>query len=99
MFDSDAYTARLLEHGRLYTCSNHTETNGRFFRMKDLAIKIPDGMNSIYIRPELAPQGQAHPNRLIRKWLPELEPASRLAIRGWVKNKTVQILMIGYTIE
>ena len=82
-FDSDAYTARLLAHGRHYTCSNHTETNGRFFHMNDFGIKLPDGMNSISIRPELAPQGQAHPNRFIRKWLPELEPASRLAIKGW----------------
>jgi hypothetical protein len=40
-------------------------------------------MDAITIRPELAPQGQAHPNRFIRKWLPELEPASRLAIKGW----------------
>jgi hypothetical protein len=40
-------------------------------------------MNTITIRPELAPQGQAHPNRFIRKWLPELEPTSRLAIKGW----------------
>jgi hypothetical protein len=40
-------------------------------------------MNTITIRPELAPQGQAHPNRFIRKWLPELESASRLAIKGW----------------
>jgi hypothetical protein len=51
--------------------------------MKNLAIRIPDGMNAITIRAELAPQGQAHPNRFIRKWLPELEPASRLAIKGW----------------
>jgi hypothetical protein len=80
-FDSDTYIAHLLAHGRLYTCSNHTETNGRFSHMKDLGIKLPDGMNSISIRPELAPQGQAHPNRFIRKWLPELEPASRLAIK------------------
>ena len=82
-FDSETYVARLLAHGRLYTCSHHTETKGRFFCMKDFAIKIPDGMNSINIRPELAPQGQVHPNRFICKWLPELEPASRLAIRGW----------------
>ncbi|KIM99813.1 hypothetical protein OIDMADRAFT_55715 [Oidiodendron maius Zn] len=86
-FDSDTYTAHLLAHGRLYTCANHTETNGRFFHMKDFAIKIPDGMNSINIRPELAPQGQVHPDRFIRKWLPELEPASRLAIRGWGRKE------------
>jgi len=54
-FDSDIYTAHLLAHGRLYTCSNHTETNGRFFHMKDVGIRLPDGMNSISIRPELAP--------------------------------------------
>jgi len=51
--------------------------------MKNLSIRLPDGMNAITIRPELAPQGQAHPNRFISKWLPELEPASRLAIKGW----------------
>jgi len=82
-FDSDAYVARLLAHGRLYTCADHRETKGRIFQMKYLSIKLPNCMNAITIRPELAPQGQAHPNRFIRKWLPELEPASRLAIKGW----------------
>ena len=83
VFDSDAWVDGLLAHGRRYKCADHRETKGRFFQMKYLSIRLPDGMNAITIRPELAPQGQAHPNRFIRKWLPELEPASRLAIRGW----------------
>lgn len=82
-FDSDAWVAGLLAHGRRYKCADHRETKGRFFQMKNLSIRLPDGMNAVTIRPELAPQGQAHPNRFIRKWLPELEPASRLAIKGW----------------
>jgi hypothetical protein len=51
--------------------------------MKSLSIKIPDAMKTITIRPELAPHGQAHSHRFIRKFLPEFEPAARLAIRGW----------------
>lgn len=81
-FDSDAYIARLLAHRRLYTCSNHVQTNSRFFLIKNFAIRLPDGINSIYIRLELALQFQAHSNRFIRKWLPELKPALRLAIKG-----------------
>jgi hypothetical protein len=53
-----------------------------------LSIKLPDGTNAVIIRPELAPQGQAHPKRFTRKWLPGLEPASRLAIKDGVKKKT-----------
>jgi hypothetical protein len=98
-FDSDAWVAGLLVHGRPYKCADHREIKGRFFQMKYLSIKLPDGMNAITIRPELAPQGQAHPNRFIRKWLPELEPASRLAIKDGVKKKTAQISVIGYMIQ
>jgi hypothetical protein len=83
IFDSDAWVAGLLIHGRRYKCAGHRGSKGRFFEMRYLSIRLPGGMNAITIRPELAPQGQAHPNRFIRKWLPELEPASRLAIKGW----------------
>ena len=83
-FDSDAWVAGLLAHGRHYKCTDYRgRITGRFLNMKWLLIRLPNGMNTITIRPELAPQGQAHPNRFIRKWLPELEPASRLAIKGW----------------
>src|SRR5205085_10132589 len=80
---SNAWVAGLLGPGRRYRCTDRRWRHGRFFEMKYLRIKLPDGMNTITIRPELAPQGQAHPNRFIRKWLPELESASRLAIKGW----------------
>jgi hypothetical protein len=83
MFDSDAWVAGLLGPGRLYQGTDYGFTKERVLRMRYLSIKLPDGMKAIIIRPELAPQGQAHPNRFIRKWLPELEPASRLAIKGW----------------
>jgi hypothetical protein len=83
-FDSNAWVAGLLSHGRHYRCNaNSGRRKEWYFEMKYLAIRLPDGMNTITIRPELAPQGQAHPNRFIRKWLPELEPASRLVIKGW----------------
>ena len=83
-FDSDAWVAGLLAYGRHYKCNDHSgRTKERSFDMKYLSIRLPDGMNTITIRPELAPQGQAHPNRFIRKWLPELESTSRLAIKGW----------------
>jgi hypothetical protein len=83
IFDSDAWVAGLLAHGRRYKCADRGRTKERAFEMRYLSIRLPDGMNTITIRPELAPQGQAHPNRFIRKWLPELESASRLAIKGW----------------
>jgi len=73
IFDSDAWVAGLLGPGRSYGCTDHGRRHGRFFEMKCLRIKLPDGINAITIRPELAPQGQAHPNRFIRKWLPELD--------------------------
>jgi hypothetical protein len=82
-FDSAAWVAGLLAHGRRYKCTDRGPSKVRSLEMKHLSIRLPDGMNAISIRPELAPQGQAHPNRFIRKWLPELEPASRLAIKGW----------------
>lgn len=89
-FDSDAWVADLLAHERRYKCADYREIKGRFFQMKFLSIKLPDCMNAITIRPELAPQGQAHPNRSIRKCLPELEPASRLAIKDGVRKKTAR---------
>lgn len=82
-FDSDAWVRGLLENGREYKCSTHAETKVFFLEMKFLSIKIPDGMKSITIRPELAPHGQAHPQRFLRKFLRELERAARLAIKGW----------------
>lgn len=82
-FDPDAWVDGLLAHGRRYKCADDREIKGRVFQIKYLSIKLPDCMNAIAIRPELAPQGQAHPDRFRRKWLPELEPASRLAIKGW----------------
>jgi hypothetical protein len=42
-FDSDAWVAGLLAHGRRYECADHRETKGRFFQMKYFSIKLPDG--------------------------------------------------------
>ncbi|KAI1611985.1 hypothetical protein EDD36DRAFT_488971 [Exophiala viscosa] len=80
---SNRWVADLLEHGRLYKGWSRPQKEGRFLQMKWLKIRIPDGMKAITIRPDLAPPGQAYPYRFISKWLPEFEPAARLAIKGW----------------
>ncbi len=87
IFDPGPWVAGLLAHGQHYKCADHTQTKGRFFQIKYLSIKLPDGMKAITIRPELVPQGHVHPNRFMRKWLPELEPAARLAIKGWGRKE------------
>lgn len=43
-------------------------------------------MRTATIRLEIAPHGQIHPYRFIRKWLPELDPAARLAMKGWYEK-------------
>ena len=51
-FDSNAWVAGLLSHGRHYKCTDyHGRITGRFLDMKYLLIRIPDGMNTITIRP------------------------------------------------
>ena len=50
--------------------------------MRGLTIKVPDGLQKIMIRAELAPDGEAHQHRFIEKWLPEGEAALRLAFHG-----------------
>lgn len=56
IFDSDVWVDSLLTYRRRYKCTDHRETKGRFFQIKYLSIRLPDGINAITIRPELTPQ-------------------------------------------
>jgi len=83
-FDSQGWTQGLLSDGHWYRCADHTHRvqRNRFFAIRRLSIKSAEGLRNLIVRVELAPDGEAHPHRFIRKWLPPLESASRLAIRG-----------------
>jgi len=82
-FDSQGWTQGLLSDGQWYHCADRTHcVQLRIFAIRGLAIKLAEGLRNLIVRIELAPDGEAHPHRFIRKWLPPLESASRLAIRG-----------------
>jgi len=78
----------LLTKGRLYTCFKRKETKAPVFEMKGLTIKVPkDWGRQIMVHVELAEEGRVHPSRFFHKWLPDGEPASRLAIHGTGTNE------------
>lgn len=39
-FNSDAWIAGLLTHGRRYKCAGHREIKGRYFQMKAIIIRL-----------------------------------------------------------
>jgi hypothetical protein len=72
----------LSDKGKEYNCGSHAHVNGRYFDMRGLSCKVPEGLETITIQAKLARRGQEHPNRFISKWLPRNEPAARLALWG-----------------
>jgi hypothetical protein len=83
-FDSQGWIQGLLSSGQWYPCADHAHSVklDRFFAIRGLSVKSVEGLRDLVVRVELAPNGEVHPHRFIRKWLPSLESAARLAIRG-----------------
>jgi hypothetical protein len=77
-----AWKSQLLGEGQSYSCFKRPGVYSKTIEMRGLAIKVPDGLEKIMIRAELAPDGEVHQHRFISKWLPEGEPALRLALYG-----------------